>query len=1052
MNEIICPACGTSNPPDTQFCRACFRSLPTSAANEDSDAAWLSSFRNAQPPEEPNSEDNPSDAGIEPNENEPDWLKHIRQRAKNEGLVEDEQPFADRPFPGDDQEVPDWLKEIQQTAGQENGSNEEDLPDWLGSLDNSADTPPAENDAGTGTNDDRDWLSALQDESTAPVETPADNDSDWLQSLQNQPEPEPGSTENSEQDWLSQFKDFTSSVEAEQEQPDSSATNTGDSDADWLNLLPNETPDAAQEAGSSENAELSSLPFLQDNPNEPLNLGWLELAQEAETGQTAPAEEELSDDEELPLPDWLTSFDEAGAASGESLAGEDQPAIEQESFMDQAAAAPFSAAESTSSTGADGAQESDWLTNLQNEIPASQDSAAAEPNSQDWLSAGITDAAQEQANENPQELPAAPDDSQIPDWLTNLQSDIPASQEEAAVEKDDLPDWFNTAETDGAAASETASESADDLPAPPDDSEVPDWLTNLQSDIPADQEKEPAAEEDKGLPDWVDNASDAGSDHGLAPAEEELPQSPDESTIPSWLTSFENTEKPGRSEPAEEMPASMDWMAAGSEEPEAESPEPVEQPFEINQNLPSWMDDLNPEDYKESADNAAAPFSTADQPKQQASAPFGSDEAMPEISPEDLEIPPLSGQPLPAWLRDAAPEGVHTPVEAAEPAEDKSANLAPGEVPGWLQAMQPVESVAPQDQHKVQPDQVEAHGPLAGYQGVLPGQNLVTQYSKPPVYSARLQVDEKQRSYADMLESLLKEESSAAEVTAENRASSGIWLRMLLSLVLIAFIGYFLFSGSAIGAYPSLYAPETISFLSEMQTLSAPAGSAARVLVITDYEAGLSAEIGLAAVHPLHDLLASGARLTFLSDNPAGAVLAETLVANASADVGAYQPVDQFLNLGYLPGGVAAFASFAENPQKAAPVDFHSETAWSKAPLQGISALSDFNAVLILTDNGENVRAWIEQTSGSLGDTSLLVISSAQSAPIVQPYVQSGQVSGLVAGISGAAAYDGLTQRTDGTVRTYWDAYQATTLLIIAIILLGMVVQSIRKLSAPKKA
>jgi hypothetical protein len=199
-------------------------------------------------------------------------------------------------------------------------------------------------------------------------------------------------------------------------------------------------------------------------------------------------------------------------------------------------------------------------------------------------------------------------------------------------------------------------------------------------------------------------------------------------------------------------------------------------------------------------------------------------------------------------------------------------------------------------------------------------------------------------------------------------------------------------------------------------------------------------------------LLASGARLTFLSDNPAGAVLAETLVANASADVGAYQPVDQFLNLGYLPGGVAAFASFAENPQKAVPVDFHSETAWSKAPLQGISALSDFNAVLILTDNGENVRAWIEQTSGSLGDTSLLVISSAQSAPIVQPYVQSGQVSGLVAGISGAAAYDGLTQRTDGTVRTYWDAYQATTLLIIAIILLGMVVQSIRKLSAPKKA
>ncbi len=130
---------------------------------------------------------------------------------------------------------------------------------------------------------------------------------------------------------------------------------------------------------------------------------------------------------------------------------------------------------------------------------------------------------------------------------------------------------------------------------------------------------------------------------------------------------------------------------------------------------------------------------------------------------------------------------------------------------------------------------------------------------------------------------------------------------------------------------------------------------------------------------------------------------------------------------------MAAFASFAENPQKAAPVDFHSETAWSKAPLQGISALSDFNAVLILTDNGENVRAWIEQTSGSLGDTSLLVISSAQSAPHCPPYVQSGQVGDWWPVISGAAAYDGLTQRTDGTSGRI-GSLPATTLLIIAII------------------
>ncbi|NCB36819.1 MAG: hypothetical protein EOM58_12355 [Clostridia bacterium] len=265
---------------------------------------------------------------------------------------------------------------------------------------------------------------------------------------------------------------------------------------------------------------------------------------------------------------------------------------------------------------------------------------------------------------------------------------------------------------------------------------------------------------------------------------------------------------------------------------------------------------------------------------------------------------------------------------------------------------------------------------------------------------------------------------------------------------MIALIGYFLFSGSTSAAYPSLYAPETVAFYHHIQTLTAPEGGAARVLVVMDYEAALSGELNALASGPIQDLLTSGARLTFLSDVPAGAALTENLLQSAAAEVSTYQAADQVVNLGYLPGGAASLASFASDPRQTIPVDIYTESAWSKPALQGITQLSDFNAVLLLTDNGDNLRAWIEQVSPALADTPVLVVSSAQSAPIVQPYVQSSQISGVIAGLPGAASYDQLMQRSGGVVRRYWDAYQAGLFLILIVILLGIVIQTMRRLSS----
>jgi len=51
--------------------------------------------------------------------------------------------------------------------------------------------------------------------------------------------------------------------------------------------------------------------------------------------------------------------------------------------------------------------------------------------------------------------------------------------------------------------------------------------------------------------------------------------------------------------------------------------------------------------------------------------------------------------------------------------------------------------------------------------------------------------------------------------------------------------------------------------------------------------------------------------------------------------------------------------------------------------------------------------------------------------------VQSGQITGMISGFTGGAAYEQLTQAQNGSIRSYWDAYQAGMLLIAAFMLLG---------------
>lgn len=211
----------------------------------------------------------------------------------------------------------------------------------------------------------------------------------------------------------------------------------------------------------------------------------------------------------------------------------------------------------------------------------------------------------------------------------------------------------------------------------------------------------------------------------------------------------------------------------------------------------------------------------------------------------------------------------------------------------------------------------------------------------------------------------------------------------------------------------------------------------APVLVVVDYEASRAAELEAVSGPLLNQIILSRqSNISFLSTSPNGPALVERLITNTRMNIEG----GQYLNLGYLPGGSAGVLAFIESPQTAIP------TAEAET-------FSQYAAVLLLTDNAESARVWVEQldarrqSDASLASQPLLVVASAQAGPLLQPYVSSEQVTGMISGLPDAARYEFVNSLPPGIARTYWDAFGIGLLLAIILITFGSLWSLIRRLS-----
>lgn len=624
----------------------------------------------------------------------------------------------------------------------------------------------------------------------------------------------------------------------------------------------------------------------------------------------------------------------------------------------------------------------------------------------------------------------APASADLPDWFSAL-----TPSQESTPSRDEFAEWFAQASASEPSESEQQPTGpAAEPPAAPREEPAAepsldlDWLRALESAEKGEAESLPAVEalpgEEIELPDWLKDLPSA------APAAKaELP--PEEEALPAWLQEPGKTTEP--SSPLEEA-ALPDWLQGLSAEPAApQAPTPEEEPpspaapaFIAPPPIPTselhiepdWLAGLRAQESEMPAAETA-PEAPAEEPKPAfAEAPLSA-EGMEEIFAADL----------PDWLLSTAEM---PPAEEGLTPEESEEALAPAELPSWLQAMRPVEATLEEGAEIGASEVQEEQGPLAGLRGVLPVPLTGISSPKPRPVSLKLQVTEEQQSHMALLDQILAAETTPQPLQSPPAIRPLRLLRWVIAALLIGLTALIFFGGSRFFAVPA-FQPSVFAARDVIAAL--PEG--APVLVVFEYQPALSGELEAVAAPFIDSLIIlRHPRLVFVSTSPLGADLAERFLSRTQQEHG-YQSRAQYLNLGYLPGGLSGVRAFVQNPVQAVPFATDLAPAWESQPLQGVQSFSDFAAVLIITDNVESGRLWVEQSQSVRGSTPLILISSAQAGPLLQPYYQSGQVTGLLSGLYDGAVMERNNADRPGLVRRYWDAYSLGLWLAILMMSVG---------------
>ncbi|MCX7703281.1 MAG: hypothetical protein N2234_04165 [Planctomycetota bacterium] len=216
------------------------------------------------------------------------------------------------------------------------------------------------------------------------------------------------------------------------------------------------------------------------------------------------------------------------------------------------------------------------------------------------------------------------------------------------------------------------------------------------------------------------------------------------------------------------------------------------------------------------------------------------------------------------------------------------------------------------------------------------------------------------------------------------------------------------------------------------------------VLISNDYDPAAKAELYPMTLAVLRHCFRKNLKVLAMNLWPQGAGLVRMALSTAAKEYKKENGSD-YVFLGYKPGGAVVIIGMGQNLLGTFPKDADSKPL-AELPLikeKGIKTLKDIPLVIAIGAGVPGIDAWVVYGKDQYG-FSLVGGCTGVMATDYYPYLNSGQLSGLMGGLKGAAEYETLVGRPDEATRNM-SPQSFSHLVIIAFVILGNIALIVEK-------
>jgi hypothetical protein len=207
------------------------------------------------------------------------------------------------------------------------------------------------------------------------------------------------------------------------------------------------------------------------------------------------------------------------------------------------------------------------------------------------------------------------------------------------------------------------------------------------------------------------------------------------------------------------------------------------------------------------------------------------------------------------------------------------------------------------------------------------------------------------------------------------------------------------------------------------------------ILLSFDYEPDTMAELDPMSLAVLRHAFRRGVRVLAMTTYAGGVGIAERLLAQAATESGRTYGTD-YAFLGYNPDFSATILRMGESLRGAYPTDQYGHPTDGLPLLQGVDRYADIPLVVTISSSAVS-EYWVIWAGGQY-HARIVAGNTAIQAVLIYPFLQTGQLAGMLGGLKGAAEYERLIGR-DGAGVHGMDAQSLAHFLIVLFILLGNV-------------